>query len=439
MFAVLAVFFFLPPPLFSTWFAGTGASAPPEEGGAPAGEWLLEEDWGEHRLINSVLESGSFHRYPSPTATSAVFFDENHSSNFSFRTVGTQSVFNAEAQAAEYALYTLPIANCTIVADSKSVVDAMCKLQNIAQQYNILLPKNATLLQIQQFATKIMYKYRKSHRYATVLQSILTEVLIRQMQGFIVKFIHVYSHLLDHQYISYNTHHMPQEERQRKLAKLQAQYNHDTMFLLEGNFMADRMCEEPVSDTTIYPIQIHAAALPRFVLKDIHNCTYASADTNSFVKTILNRIRIEEMLADHPELELTKFSPETDWNASIWPLNDKANHNNKLISFQYKLKSETLMTPARRFIFQTETKSIPKLQSAQCPVCKHPTEEADIQHIFSSCTVAARHNKSLWQSIQSLLQEHNCPSKPWFTTETEGIREQKAQTKHNKNVCVKAG
>jgi hypothetical protein len=45
----------------------------------------------------------------SKIAVSAAFFDDGHLSNKAFRTVGLQTIFNAEAQAAEYGLYTLPI------------------------------------------------------------------------------------------------------------------------------------------------------------------------------------------------------------------------------------------------------------------------------------------------------------------------------------------
>ena len=231
------------------------------------------------------------------------------------------------------------------------------------------------------------------------------------------------------------------------MKKMQEKYQDKTLFLLEGNFLVDRMCEEPLQDTTHHNIQIHAAANPRFLLKDIKKNEYASSDLNSFLKQILSRKRNEEMLLDHPELESTKFSPEINWNASTWPLGDKKSGNDKLISFQYKLKSESL-TPARRHAFQAESKRIPKLNSAKCIVCKHPTQKADMQHIFSSCTVAFTHNTQLWNDIQRCYKHNKVEiCEPWFclhqnhtgnTNTTESEQNQAWQKQHGNTGYIPA-
>ncbi len=123
------------------------------------------------------------------------------------------------------------------------------------------------------------------------------------------------------------------------------------------------------------------------------------------------------MLEEHPELETTKFSPEVDWNASMWPVNQKnmKNSSNQVCAFQYKLKSQSLLTPARYLERQTAPKNI-SLTTDTCVVCKHPTQKADLQHIFSHCTVAGQHNQQLWKDIQGMFQDSPVDHQPWFST-----------------------
>jgi hypothetical protein len=48
-----------------------------------------------------------------------------------------------------------------------------------------------------------------------------------------------------------------------------------------------------------------------------------------------------------------------------------------------------------------------------CPVCKHPTQVADIAHIFGSCIVAGEHNLKLWTKLKN--QHTELQSTPcWF-------------------------
>jgi hypothetical protein len=360
-------------------------------------------------------------------AVSAAFFGDNHKANHVFRTVGTQTVFNAEAQAIEYGLYTLPLNNTTVITDSKSMTSTISKIQQTAEQYKILLPKYATLSQIQAFAGKIMYKYRKSHKYAAILQSILVQILIREEQGYTVTFHHVFSHLLDHIYLPHKKHHMDQEEQQDKMNKMKQMYLENTMFYLEGNFQADRLCETLPSNSTHYPIQLQSASLPRFILKDNDTNEYASSNISAFIKDKYIQIQNEQLLEEHPELETTKFSPEIDWKASTWPIGDKTTTNDKLCSFQYKLKCETLQTPLKQ---QQQHQNEATTTTSQCLICLNPSQEPDITHIFSHCTLAIQHNTELWTTIQSQI----APLKtPWFNT-TEDSTEHTKFTKLSKDL-----
>jgi hypothetical protein len=308
------------------------------------------------------------------------------------------------------------------VSDSKSLTTTVQKLMKLVKQHQILLSQNATMQQLQEFAANIMYKYRKAHKYASVLQSILVQVLIRQQQNFTTTFYHVYSHLLDHEFMPFKKHLMNSKEREAKLKIMTETYQSKTMYLLQGNFYADRLCEELSMDAIHYSIQIHSHTLPQFVLKDTNSNEYASAeDLHTFVKNKYNEIREKQMLEEHPELELTKFSPEVDWQSSIWPISKNVDNNNNnncdsLLKFQYKLKSGTLLTPAIRFQRGVSSTNLPVLSDSMCKVCNHTTQEADLAHIFSHCTIAAEHNNKLWneltsinKTIHSLYQNYGYP------------------------------
>jgi exonuclease III len=359
------------------------------------------------------------------TAVSAAFFDENNVHNHVFRTVGPQTIFNAEAQAVEYGLYTLPITTTVVVSDSKSLVSSIKKLKSMIAQNKVLLPESPTLQQVQEFASNIMYKYRKSHRYASVLQSIIVQILLRQVQGFTTTFVHVYSHLLDHIYMPHQKHQMNKQLREKRTQKMKDKYKQQATYFMEGNFRADRLCEELPSTAPHCPVQLNSASLPRFILKNTETSEYASAAVSLFVKTKLNTTRCAKMLEEHPELEITKFSPEVDWDRSVYPLQAKQTKvPDHLVSFQYKLKSNSLLTPARHVERQTTPKGITTIPQS-CVVCNHPTEDADLTHIFSHCTVAYEHNTQLWKDIHEKLEDTPLNLPPWISLEpTENSSEE---------------
>lgn len=90
-------------------------------------------------------------------AISAVYIEDNNPANQIFWTVETQSVFNAEVQAAECALYSLSLSPTIVVTDSKSLTSTMIKLLNLVKQNKILLPINTTIQQTQEFAFNTVY------------------------------------------------------------------------------------------------------------------------------------------------------------------------------------------------------------------------------------------------------------------------------------------
>src|SRR5687767_6659911 len=124
---------------------------------------------------------------------------------------------------------------------------------------------------------------------------------------------------------------MKVDERERKRKRMDDKYKEQTLFFLEGNFGADRLCEELPPNSQHFQIQIHSASLPRFLLKDTSNGNYASGDLHQFVKCKLADNREKLLLEDHPDLELTKFCPEVDWTASTWPISNTKLINDSLI------------------------------------------------------------------------------------------------------------
>lgn len=163
-------------------------------------------------------------------AKSSVWYGLNNISNVVFETAGEKSVFNAEAQAIECALYNMPLSkHCNIITDSKSLVQAVKSIIQTMQQKIHLLPHNSNQNQILSFTKSVMYQFSKDHKYATVLHSILFQILQRQVQyNTKVQFFHVYSHLIDH--IMDNTK-KPcmkaeiMEARMKKMSEIQGQ-NH---------------------------------------------------------------------------------------------------------------------------------------------------------------------------------------------------------------------
>ena len=114
------------------------------------------------------------------------------------------------------------------------------------------------------------------------------------------------------------------------------------------------------------------------------------------------------------------FSPEVDWQMSVWPICERNNHDSQSTNFQYKIKNETLLTPAMRYYENITTTNIPKPQNPMCPVCNNENEEADITHIFGNCRVATQQNKLLWENIVSMLPQ--VIDKPWFTIDNNNLK-----------------
>src|SRR4051794_6622225 len=88
-----------------------------------------------------------------------------------------------------------------------------------------------------------MYQYSKCHRYAAVLQSILMQILTRELRGFTVEIVHVFSHLLDKkpngEYV------MNSDKRKQRLLQMQEQYGSLAMKFLQGNQCTDKQLENP--------------------------------------------------------------------------------------------------------------------------------------------------------------------------------------------------
>jgi len=75
---------------------------------------------------------------------------------------------------------------------------------------------------LKQFVQKTTYQYCKTHKHASVLQSILLQILIRELKGYKVTFFHVYSHLLDEE-IGLETTMLPKEWT-AKMEKMKTKY-----------------------------------------------------------------------------------------------------------------------------------------------------------------------------------------------------------------------
>jgi hypothetical protein len=164
-------------------------------------------------------------------------------------------------------------------------------------------------------------------------------------------------------------------------------------------------------------------------LKDTDSNEYVSADLHTFIKNKFIQMRNNKMLEEHPDLELTKFSPEIDWKASLWPIHGNNDKHESLTKFQYKLKSKTLLTPALRFQRNISSKNLPVPLDSQCTVCNNSAQDADLTHIFTQCTVASEHNKVLWdllKPIQDTVQLSTQQS--WITINQESLKCNKVNT-----------
>jgi hypothetical protein len=213
---------------------------------------------------------------------------------------------------------------------------------------------------------------------------------------------------------------------------MQETYKQSTRHFLEGNQQADQQLSTPPQQNILFSINYKTTTLPRFVLRNTETGDIHSDALKLTVRQqLLDRV-IADYRADHPELELTEFSPEIDWRMSMWPLLDKTIHNSSLQNFQYKLKQHILLTPLDRFNRNLSTKNIPAPKTPLCPVCLHTTEEANIEHIFGHCTVSQEHNLNLWNDISSLfppLADTTC----WFSLEDNQMQDNtstKWQTSH---------
>ena len=216
-------------------------------------------------------------------ANSSVYFSQNSPYNITFRTTGQQSVFNAEAEAAECALFSLPFTNITLVIDSKSLAETLIKLRTVAktQRQKLKMNSNPTV-ELQNFVKLIMFKYSKTHKYAEVLQSILLQILIREHQGYSVHILHVNSHLLD-TYMG-KPPKLTEQVIKKRFEKMKQKYGEQTMFLLQGNFFADQQLERPIMQTLYQQVNLKASTLPQFILKD-------SSDNSIFCNAIKHVIK----------------------------------------------------------------------------------------------------------------------------------------------------
>jgi hypothetical protein len=160
---------------------------------------------------------------------------------------------------------------------------------------------------------------------------------------------------------------------------------------------------------------MHSSVLPKFILYNQHIQEYICCNLSRSVKSYLLDQLNQTYLTDHPELESTRYNPEIDWKASIWPINDKSLHEyQKLENFQYKLKTNSLLTPAERFHSNIASPNIPIPDNPMCPICKQTEHEATTDHIFGQCTVAKEQNAKTWDKIIQKLPDLN-ETGPWFS------------------------
>jgi hypothetical protein len=166
------------------------------------------------------------------------------------------------------------------------------------------------------------------------------------------------------------------------------------------------MCQQIPIDQTHYFINMHASTLPNFILHNEQAQTYMCCNMSKSIKQHLTDTMNGTYLEDHPELELTRFNSEINWQASVWPIKNKNYHNHpKIDNFQYKLKTNSLLTPADRFHLQIDSTKLPTPTIPFCSVCQKVEEEADIKHIFSNCTIAQTENNEMWVKIAKKIPE----------------------------------
>jgi ribonuclease HI len=274
---------------------------------------------------------GSKTKTLNPTAHSSVFVAPDSPHNMTFRTTGNQSVFNAEAQAIEFALTIAPIQNVTIVTDSKSVEEAIKAMKTCINVNRPLLPQQHTPEQLWKFIQLATYKYSKKHKYAHILQSILLQILMRESKQYTVEICHVNSHLLDEQ-MGEPTN-LSLDEQAYKMKHMHELYSHNTIKYLTGNYWADKQLSQPIIQSRYRQINLNSSTLPRFIIQNILTGEYSVGGIKEELKKQMQNLLLQEYLADYPELEMTRFSPEVDWESSIWPIKDTKTHMPSLENF----------------------------------------------------------------------------------------------------------
>ena len=78
------------------------------------------------------------------------------------------------------------------------------------------------------------------------------------------------------------------------------------------------MCQQIPIDQTHYFINMHASTLPNFILHNEQAQTYMCCNMSKSIKQHLSDTMNDTYLEDHPELELTRFNSEINWQASVW-------------------------------------------------------------------------------------------------------------------------
>jgi hypothetical protein len=128
------------------------------------------------------------------------------------------------------------------------------------QNSSILLSNNPSFEEMKLFVQKLLYQYSKTHKYSTVLESILLQILMRQLLGYTVEISHVYSHLLDEEYGLEG--HMSIEEHTRKMNKMEEKYGNNTRAFLKGNMHADQQLNQELTDALYSKINFKTTTLP---------------------------------------------------------------------------------------------------------------------------------------------------------------------------------
>lgn len=125
---------------------------------------------------------------------------------------------------------------------------------------------------------------------------------------------------------------------------------------------------------------------------------------------------------------MTRSNPEIDWKMSIWPISSNSlSKYAKIENFQYKLKTNALISPADYYYSANNEEQQQQIQpiTPHCLVCKKEDEEATIQHIFSNCTIAHSQNYTTYQTLQNNMElQDSLAAGTWFSLD-EGAQKPK--------------